>query len=73
VKIGKGLEGRGCEKWLRFFDLFSPEQSKLRGGLVAAAAPAGSRRGSMKLCSLGTVTGPEGAAWSCKLCQAKGR
>jgi len=32
---------------------------------MAAAAPHGERRGSTELCSMGTVTGPEGRLWSC--------
>jgi len=28
------------EEWLRFLDLFSPEQRRVRGGLVVAAATA---------------------------------
>jgi len=32
--------------------VFSPEQSRLRGGLMAAAAAHRERRGSAELCSL---------------------
>ena len=38
---------------------------ELRGGLMAVAAPHREQRDSSELCSLLTVTGPEGTAWSC--------
>jgi len=37
--MGKGLEGEVCEECPRPCSLLGPEQSRLRGGLVAAAAP----------------------------------
>jgi len=37
--MAKGLEGKMCEERLRSLGLFSPEQRRLRGGLVVAAAP----------------------------------
>ena len=42
-----------------------PRPEELRGGLMAAAGPHREQRGRAKLCSLGTVMGPEGTAWSC--------
>ena len=42
-----------------------PRAEELRGGLMAAAAPHRERRGGTELCSLVTVSGPEGTAWSC--------
>jgi len=34
----KGLEGKMCEEQLRPLGLLSPEQSRLRGGLMAACS-----------------------------------
>jgi len=34
--MGKGLQGRICEEGLRCLGLFSPEQRRMRGGLMAA-------------------------------------
>jgi len=62
----KGLESKVCEGQLWFLHLFSAEQSGLRRGIMAAAAPHRERRDSAELCSLGTATGPEGTAWSCE-------
>jgi len=56
MKMVKGLEGKMCEEQLKSLSVFSPEQRRLRGGFMAAAAP---------LYSLVTVKGPEGMAWSC--------
>ena len=43
---GESLEGKIYEEQLRSLGLFSPEQSRLRGGLMAPAAPSrGERRG----------------------------
>jgi len=50
-KDGEGSGGEGCDEWLSNLGLFSPEQ-RLRGGIVAAAAPHREWRGSAKLCSL---------------------
>ena len=36
VKTVKGLEGKVCEEWLRSLGLFSPEQRRLRGVIMAA-------------------------------------
>jgi len=47
VKMGKTYE-----EWLQPLCVFSPEQSRLRGGLMAAAAPHRERRSSAELCSL---------------------
>ena len=52
AKIPKGLESKMDEEWLKSFGLCSPEQSRLRGGLMVAAAPHRERRGSAELCSL---------------------
>ena len=35
-KVKKGLEDKMCEEWLRSCGLFSPEQRRLRGGLMVA-------------------------------------
>ena len=51
-KDGETSEGKVCEKTLRSLSLFSPEPGRLRGGLMAAAAPHRERRGSAELCSL---------------------
>ena len=39
MKMGNYLQGKWCEGWLRSLGLLSPEQSRLRGGLMEAAAP----------------------------------
>jgi len=39
MKLGKGLEAKTYEEWLRSLGFLSPEQRKLRGRLMAAAAP----------------------------------
>ena len=36
IRMGKVLGQKMCEEWLRFIGLFSPEQRRLRGGLIAA-------------------------------------
>jgi len=48
----KGLQGKVCEEGLRALGLLSPEQGRLRGGLMAAAAPHREWRGSAELCSV---------------------
>ena len=54
------------EEQLRSLGSFSPEQRRLREVLmVAYSSSQGEWRGSADLCSLVTVTGPEGTAWSC--------
>ena len=45
----QGLEKKVCKERLRSLGLFSPEQGRLRGGLMAAAAPHRERRGSAEL------------------------
>ena len=52
MKVAKVLEGKIHKKQLRSLDVLSPEQGRLRGGLMAAAAPHRERRGSAELCSL---------------------
>ena len=47
--MAKGLKGKTYE-WLRALGLFSPEQRRLRGGLMAAAVPHREQRGSATLC-----------------------
>ena len=47
----KSLEHTTCEEQLRSVGLLSPEQ-RLRGGLMAAAAPHREWRGSAELCSV---------------------
>ena len=49
----KGLEGKTYEEWLKSFGSFSPEQHRLRRGLMAA--PLKEQRGSTELCFLVTV------------------
>ena len=38
AKTVKGLEDKMCEEWLNSLDVFSSEQRRLRGGLVAACS-----------------------------------
>ena len=45
--------------------LLSPEQRRLRGHLMAAAAPHRERRGSTELCSLVSAAGLKGTVCSC--------
>ena len=61
----KGLEGKTHKKQLRAHGLLNPEQRRLRGSLMAAAAPHREQRDSTDHCSLVTVTGPEAMACSC--------
>jgi len=56
AKMVKGLESKVGEEQMRSLGLFSPEQSRLRRGLMAATVPHRERRGSAELCSLGTTT-----------------
>jgi len=51
-QVGEGSESKVCEEQLRSLGVFSPEQGRLRGGLMAAAAPPRERRDSAELCSL---------------------
>ena len=39
MKMVKGLEGKMCEEQLKSLSVFSPEQRRLRGGLMAACSP----------------------------------
>jgi len=43
----KGQQGKMYEEQLRALDLLSPEQSRLRGGLMAAAAPHREQRAAL--------------------------
>ena len=52
MKMEKDLEDKMYEMWLRSLGLFSAEQSRMREGLMAAAAPHREQRGSAELCSL---------------------
>ena len=45
---GEGFEGKECEAWLRDLGLLGPEQRRLRGGIMAAAAPHGGRSSSWR-------------------------
>ena len=63
--MAKGLEDRMYEEQLRSLDFLSPEQSRLRGGVMAAAAPHREQRGSADPISLVTETGPEEMAQNC--------
>jgi len=65
MKAVKDLEAKTYKKVLQPPGSCSPEQSWLRGGLMAATAPHRERRSSAELCSLVTATGPGGMAWSC--------
>ena len=65
AKTVKGLEDKMCEEWLNSLDVFSSEQRRLRGGLVAACSSSqGEWRGSVMSAPV-TVTEPKGTAWSC--------
>jgi len=59
MNILKYLKGKMYEEQLRSLSVLSPELSRLREGLMAAAAP------HRKPSSVLTVTEPEGMAWSC--------
>ena len=48
---GEGFEGKECEAWLRDLGLLGPEQRRLRGGIMAAAAPHGGLQLLMAACS----------------------
>jgi len=52
MRMGKGLESKVYEQQQRFLSLLGSEQSRLRGGLVVAAAPHREQRGSAELCSV---------------------
>ena len=52
TKMKKALEGKVCEEQLRSLGVFSPEQGRLRGRLMEAAAPQREQRGSAELCSV---------------------
>ena len=56
--MGKGLESKVYEQQQRFLSLLGSEQSRLRGGLVVAAAPHREQRGSAELCSVRQRQGP---------------
>ena len=64
----KGLEGKIFKEQLRALDLLSPEQSRLRGGLMAAAAPHREQRAALSsaLCGSDRARGN-----SMELCQGR--
>ena len=66
MKMEKDLEDKMYEMWLRSLGLFSAEQSRMREGLMAAAAPHREQRGSADLCNITQVKGME-------LCQGRAR
>ena len=45
TNIAKGLEGKVYKEWLRSLGSLSPEQRRLRGGLMMAVVPHRERRG----------------------------
>ena len=47
MRMEKGQQGKMYEEQLRALDLLSPEQSRLRGGLMAAAAPHREQRAAL--------------------------
>lgn len=62
TNIVKGLEGNVYKKRLRSLGSLSPEQRRLRGGIMMAVAPSGEWRGWALLSD--DRAGPEGMAWS---------
>ena len=51
-RAAKCLKDKRHKEWLRSPGLCNLKQSRLRGGLMAAAAPHRERRGSAELCSV---------------------
>jgi len=64
----KCLEGK-VGQGLKCLSLFSPEQGRLRGGLVTAYSCSQEQRGGADLCSLVTTTGHKGMVWSWFACK----
>jgi len=52
MKIEKSLEVRMYEEQLRFLVSFLSGKRRVRGGLMAAAAPHREQRGGAELCSV---------------------
>lgn len=66
TNIVKGLEPREYEQWLRSLVLFSVKRRVSRGLIAVTTSCCGKEEGRalISFFSVGTVTGPEGTAWS---------
>jgi len=76
LKVLEVIQRKGYRdsEWSRWLDISGaakapwfaqPRAEELRGGLMVAAAHHREQRCSPELCSMVTVTGPKGTAWSC--------